>query len=108
MSQELWIVIAGAVVPFVIQSIKAGYTKLTKLEMSDGLALNVTYIMCIIFAIAARLLSGETALPQGDAQTIGQAVLVELGAVIALATVLYKSFISPTTGVRSLFKKPKA
>lgn len=99
MSQETLLILAGIIVPIVVQAIKAGYKALAGSEMSSGLALNLTYAMAVLVAVIGKLLAGELLIPVGDAPAVAGAIITQLGVVIGLATVIYKALLSPSTGV---------
>lgn len=101
MSQETLLILAGVVVPLVVQAIKAVYQSITGNDMASGWALNITYACCIILAAAVKLLSGEVLIPAGDAPEVVASVLTQIGVVIGLATVVYKALMSKSTGVLS-------
>ena len=100
MNETQWLLLVGIIAPFVIQGIKAIYTKAWGQPMSDGAALNTTYIIAIIAAAVGKWLAGETFIPQGgDLTIILPTLLGQIGVVLAAATVVFKGLMSSSTGL---------
>ena len=95
MNETIWLAIAGVAVPLVIQGIKAGYMKATGRELGGVPALNLTYAIAVVFALGARAAGGEVIVPAGPLVDTAPILLTQIGAVLALATVIYKSLLKP-------------
>lgn len=93
MTEELWLVVAGLVAPFVIQVVKRLHTVMFGGELSHGAALAWTYVVALVFAGAAKVVAGEVVIPAGDPVTVVTALVTHVTAVIGLATVIYKSVL---------------
>ena len=99
MTDATVLAIAGVVTPIVMQIIKTLYKSASGQDMSAKLALNLMYLLAIVFAVVAKLLNGTLVLPAGATEEVVANVVTQLTAVIGLATVIYKSLISGTTSV---------
>lgn len=95
MNEEILILIAGAVAPFIIQGIKAAYKGATGAEMPGIAALNLTYVVAVLFAFAGRVVAGEFIVPDGELADVVPLLVTQIGAVLAVATFIYKSLIKP-------------
>lgn len=96
MTQELWLIIAGVVAPFVIELIKQAHTLMFGGELSSKAALTWTFILSIIFAVAIHFTSGAE-IPVGGIEVVAPWVVAQLGIVMGIATTVYKFLISKRT-----------
>lgn len=102
MSQETLLVIAGIIVPFVIQFVKTVYKSVAGSDMTSDKALTLTYVMCFLMAIAAKALSGELSIPAGTSMpTVVEMIVTQFALVVGLATVVYKALLASSTGLFS-------
>ena len=100
MNETQWLILVGLVAPFVIQVIKAIYKQLKGVPMSDGAALNTTYVVAIVAAAIGKWLAGDTFIPPGgDLSVVIPTLLGEIGIVLAAATVVFKGLMSTSTGI---------
>ena len=101
MNENQWLILVGLIAPFVIQGIKAVYSKVSGAPMSDKAALNTTYVIAIVAAAIGKWLAGEAFIPPGsDLTVVLPTLLGQIGIVLAAATVVFKALMSSSTGLR--------
>ena len=102
MSEELLLALAGLIVPFLIQLVKAVHKWLADEQMTSGTALSWTFALCLVVAAVAKVLGGELFIPPGGLAVALPELLAQFGVVIGLATTIYKLLLTKETGLRSL------
>ena len=99
MSNELLLLLAGVLAPFVVQAVKAIKYRLDESELNPQAALGWTYATCLVLAVLFKVAAGEVVIPAGDLPTVLQAILTQLGVVLGLATFVYKTLLSQETSI---------
>ena len=99
MSDEVLLLLAGVLAPFVVQGVKEIQWRLFGIDLSSQSALGWTYGVCLVLAVLSKVALGEVLIPAGDLPTVLQAVLTQLSVVLGLATFVYKTLLSQETSI---------
>ena len=99
MSDEVLLLLAGVLAPFIVQGVKEIKFRLDESDLSSRAALGWTYAVCLILAMLTKVAAGELIIPVGDLPIVLSAVLSQLGVVLGLATFVYKTLLSDDTSV---------
>jgi len=105
MTDEMLLLLAGVLAPFIVQLVKEIRFRLYKADLypfvplSSQAALGWTYGVCLVLAVLSKIALGEVLVPAGDLPTVLQSVLMQLSVVLGLATFVYKTLLSQETSI---------
>ena len=105
MSDEMLLLLAGVLAPFIVQLVKEIKFRLNEsglspqAPLSSQAALGWTYGVCLVLAVLSKVALGEVLIPAGDLPIVLQAVLTQLSVVLGLATFVYKTLLSQETSI---------